>query len=381
MTCIHFPGCGGCTLQHLSYADQLQQKQEQIKAYFAFAPESIRPIIACKDPWRYRNKMEFSFSQNKAGEKFLGLILKKSRGKVFHLHECLLCSSWFSETVAQVRLWWESTPLFAYNFRSGQGTLRSLTLREAQKTGQRLVMLTVSGNSTFAPHRDHLASFVKAIDDPDCSIFLRIQQCIPGTPTQFYEIHLSGPTHIEEELVVQGQTLRFKISPTSFFQPNTFQAEILYTQALELVHLTPQSHLFDLYCGTATLGMSMASHVKKVTAIELNPHAVFDAKANAELNHISNLEVICGDVGKVLEKYPKISCDLAIIDPPRAGLDPLALAQLALLNPSQILYISCNPETQAQNIAQLKGYTVKVVQPVDQFPHTAHIENLVVLSF
>jgi 23S rRNA (uracil1939-C5)-methyltransferase len=324
--------------------------------------------------------MEFSFSQNKAGDRFLGLIIKSSRGKVFNLQECLLASPWFSTTLAGVREWWHKTQLPAFNFRSGQGTVRNLTLRESRRTQQRLVMLTVSGDPNYPIHRSQLTSFVEAIGDPHASIFLRVQQCIKGKPTQFYELHLRGPDHITEELDVLGQTFTFKISPTSFFQPNTEQAQHLYTHALKLVTLSKETHVWDLYCGTATIGMTIAPHVRKVTAIELNPHAVFDAKANAEYNNISNIEIICGDVGQVLKTSSFDPPDIVILDPPRMGLDPLALEMLQILSPKQILYISCNPETQAKNIAELTNYTIQAIQPIDQFPHTRHIENIVVLN-
>jgi 23S rRNA (uracil1939-C5)-methyltransferase len=323
--------------------------------------------------------MEFSFSQNKAGDKYLGLIIRSSRGKVFNLQECFLSPPWMAETLKRVKTWWDSTDLPAFHFHKGTGCLRTLTLREARRTGDRLAMLTVSGDPKFALNRTQLNGFLAALDDPKMSIFLRVQQCIPGTPTQFFEMHLGGLDHIREELTIEGRTLKFKISPSSFFQPNTVQAEVLYTKALEMPTLTDQSLVYDLYCGTATLGMAFALKAQKVIAIELNPHAVFDARINAEQNNISNIEIHCGDVGKILSQATA-SPDLAIVDPPRPGLDPLALQQLKRLNPRQILYVSCNPTTQAKNIAELEGYTIVKVQPVDQFPHTPHIENIVLLE-
>lgn len=376
--CIHVPECGGCTLQQTPYEQQLLLKQAEIEKIFS--PLAVKPIIPCQDPWAYRNKMEFSFSQNKAGDRFLGLILRRSRGKVFNLQECLISPSWMAEALQRVRAWWESTSLTAFNFRSGLGTLRTLTLREGRRTGDRLAMLTVSGDPRFALTRSQLNGFIQALNDPKMSIFLRVQQAIAGSPTQFFEMHLSGPDHIREELHLQGRTLRFKISPTSFFQPNTAQAEVLYNTALEIAQMTPRSTVYDLYCGTATLGMAFALKAEQVIAIELNPHAVFDAKVNAEVNQIGNIDIQCGDVGKVLSTASVLNPDLAIVDPPRPGLDALALEALKKLQPRQILYVSCNPVTQAQNIAQLPEYKIVQIQPVDQFPHTPHIENIILLK-
>ncbi len=371
--CDHIGECGGCSSQGVAYPAQLQQKQLIIEKLF---PQAA-PIVPCKNPWRYRNKMEFSFSQNKAGEKFLGLIMRQSRGKVFNLQECLLSPSWFAQTLKRVKAWWDQIDLSAFHFHRGTGTLRTLTLREGRRTGDRLAMLTVSGDPQFALKRAQLNGFLAALDDPQMSTFLRVQQCIPKTPTQFYEMHLCGPDHICEELSVAGKSLTFKISPSSFFQPNTEQAEVLYTKVLEMA--PPSSLVYDLYCGTATLGMALALQSKKVLAIELNPYAVFDARINAEKNQISNINIECGDVGKLLKETTEHP-DLVVVDPPRAGLDALAIRELGRLRPHKILYVSCNPTTQASNIAQLEGYHVERVQPVDQFPHTPHIENIVLLS-
>lgn len=375
MFCPHVHECGGCRFQQTDYSLQLEQKQAVVAE--AFKPHPVNPIIPCLDPWRYRNKMEFSFSQNKAGDRFLGLILKGSRGKVFNLNECLIASPWFAKTVASIREWWTKIDLRAYHFHKGEGSLRTLILREGKRTGDKMAMLTVSGDPRYALKRAEIDAFIAAIGDPSISLFLRIQQCIKGSPTQFYEMHLQGPAHIREELVIGGRRLSFLVSPTSFFQPNTLQAEVLYATALSLIE--PQGHVFDLYAGTATIGMIMAQKAEKVTAVELNPHAVFDAKANAELNSISNLEIICGDVGKVLNDI-NTKPDLVVVDPPRAGLDAAALQHLERLQPRQVLYVSCNPATQAVNIAALPDYRIVHIQPVDQFPHTPHIENIVLLE-
>ena len=375
MTCSHFPSCGGCKTQNISYQDQLREKQAFVEGLF---PE-VQPIVPCTTPWHYRNKMEFSFSQNKAGEKFLGLILKQSRGKVFNLHECLIGPKEFPEILAKVRAWWENSSLRAFHFRSGEGTLRTLTLRQSFYTGEKLALLTVSGNPTFAIPKRQIDEFVEAINEPSLSIFLQIQQAIAGRPTQFFEMHLAGPTHIVEELHVEGRTFRFNISPTSFFQPNTQQAEVLYQIALSLPQLPSTACVYDLYCGTGTLGIVAAPRVGQVIGIEINPHAIFDGQLNAAFNGVNNITFYRGDVAQVLAEQTLPKPDLIILDPPRVGLDKAALEVVRALQPEEILYISCNPVTQAQNIAELPSYTLTHVQPVDQFPHTPHIENVCLL--
>lgn len=376
--CHHFPACGGCSLQEITYEEQLQRKQAAIETLFPSA--LVSPIIQSQEPWHYRNKMEFSFSQNKAGDRFLGLILKKSKGKVFNLHECHIAPPDFSHLLFRVREWWAQTSLRAFHFRSGEGTLRTITFREARRTGQRMAILTVSGNPEFAIKQKELDQFVKIFDNLSMTVFLQIHQATRGKPTQFFEMHLAGPPHIIEELTIEGRTFQFKVSPTSFFQPNTEQAEVLYRTALSFPTFNSDSCVYDLYCGTGTIGILCATRAQQVIGIELNPHAIFDGRMNAELNRLSNVEFYQGDVAQVLAQQTLPKPSLVIIDPPRAGLDRSALEILRQLNSPEIVYISCNPKIQAQNLLELTDYHIQYVQPVDQFPHTPHIENICFLT-
>lgn len=393
--CTHVSLCGGCSLQQMDYAAQLQEKEKKIRALFApFAKsDAIKPIVPCTNPWEYRNKMEFSFSSNRAGEKFLGLMIAGSKGYVLNLTECHLVSSWVAPLLHNVRMWWEQSGLSAYRMNN-TGTLRTLIVREAKRTQDKMVMLTVSGNPAYPIKKQQLHGFTEAVknsfpanEHPHLSLFLRVQQIHKGSPTQFFEMHLGGPDHIVEQIQLeQGRSLKFKISPTAFFQPNTVQAEKLYSLARGMVD-SPKKHILDLYAGGATLGIVMADQAEKVSAIELNPHSCFDAKVNCALNHISNLEILCGDVAEQLQVLKNREDfempDLIVVDPPRTGLDARALQHLKELKSKEILYISCNPMTQVDNVAELaaSGYTATQIQPVDQFPHTPHVENIVLLRY
>ncbi len=396
--CSHVPICGGCAWQQMDYSAQLKEKEKRVKNIFAHLLEKgetdFQEIVPCDNPWQYRNKMEFSFSENLAGEKFLGLVIAGSRGHVFNLTECHLVSSWYATLLGSVRTWWQQSGVKAYRMNN-TGSLRTLIVREGKRTSDKLVMLTVSGKPEYALSQHQLKNFVEAVkasvpieEHARLSIFLRIQQIHQGSPTQFFEMHLFGPDHLLEKMTLSLDLpveLIFKVSPTSFFQPNTYQAEKLYSLALNMVSF-PKKHALDLYAGTATLGMAMAARAQKVTAIELNPHACFDAKSNQELNGFTNLEILCGDVGKKLAELKSrsdfIDPDLIVVDPPRTGLDSNALAHLKALLPQEILYISYNPETQLINIQELvsSGYRLSKMQPVDQFPHTPHIENIALLT-
>ncbi len=388
--CLHFGSCGGCTFQRLPYPLQLKWKEEKVLHLFSqlLSPDvERRAIIGLENPWGYRNKMEFSFSQDSKGEKFLGMMLAGSRGKVFHLTECHLVSTWFSETVVKVRSWWNQSCVTAYNPPKNRGSLRTLTLRESATQGEKLVMLTVSGNPEDALGKSDLDAF-RALFPEDVSLYLRIQQAIKGHPTQFFEMHLGGPESICETLRIslgeeKTSEVRFAISPSAFFQPNTRQAERLYSEALRLAALREEMVVYDLYCGTGTLGCLAARFVSKVVGIELSPESSLDARENAKLNGFSNVEIITGDVGKELSGRFSESPDLVLLDPPRSGLDSTAIEQVVRLKPKKIVYISCNPETQARDVAQFlqAGFKLNALQPVDQFPQTPHIENIALLTF
>ena len=388
--CEHFGLCGGCRWQHVPYEAQLEEKRDRVKHHYGDLWDSIQtfPIIPCDPPWNYRNKMEFSFSSDAAGTRYLGLMMEGGKGRVFHLTECHLCSPWFVETLKAVREWWNQSTLDAYHPYRNTGALRTLTLREGIRTGDKMVILTVSGNPDYALIKEQVQSFVQAVDfgNHSTSIFLRIHQIMKGQPTQFYEMLLKGPEHIEEQLTVFGKTMRFKVSPSAFFQPNTRQAEKLYQRALEMADIQKEDVVYDLYCGTGTLGLCAAQKAARVVGVELVPEAILDARENAKLNDCENIEFFKGSVSDILaqlaldDEIPRP--DIVLVDPPRAGLDQKSLDHLCRLNPRTIVYVSCNPATQAENVQELlkAGYRLELCQPVDQFPHTVHIENIVVLK-
>jgi 23S rRNA (uracil1939-C5)-methyltransferase len=203
---------------------------------------------------------------------------------------------------------------------------------------------------------------------------------------------LYGPDHIREILLIKTDPaeepvpMKFNISPSAFFQPNTRQAEKLYSIALKMAIIPKHTVVYDLYCGTGTLGICAARRARQVVGVELSPESAHDARHNASENGLENVEILTGAVHEKLEeiraqeRFPPP--DLVMVDPPRAGLDAAALKHIIQLRPPKILYISCNPATQAENVADFvaAGYRLQAMQPIDQFPHTAHIENIVVLT-
>lgn len=400
--CAHFGSCGGCRWQQMHYDDQLRIKETTVKNIFKsiVSPEvEIRPIMGFTPEWQYRNKMEFTFSTDLNKNKYLGLIKDSSKGKVLNLFECHLVNTWYIEILHAVKEWWDESNLDAYHLASNKGSLRTLILREGINTGERMIILTVSGNVEFALKQPEIDNFVESIRkkiptklfENRVSIILRTQYVAKGVPTHFYEMLLFGKNTIREKLHVQVNPdepptiFNFAISPMSFFQPNTKQAERFYSLALQLAKIDKNSVVYDLYCGTGTLGICSSKIAKQVIGIEISPEAAEDARTNALLNNCENVAIYAGAVRHVLtqiqtkDKIPPP--DIVLVDPPRVGLDPIAMRHLLSLNSPTILSISCNPHAQALNVIELmqNGYEVKVIQPIDQFPQTIHIENVILL--
>lgn len=368
--CAHALECGGCSFQALEYGEQLKHKQKGIETLF---DRKAKPIIQCEIPFYGRNKMEFSFSQNKAGEKFLGLILAGSKGYVFNLKECHLVNSWMAEGLSRFRQLWESSNWSAFHGPSDTGLLRTLTMREG--FDQKMIILTV------ASREEPLLELKKGLMEAfrDCSIIIRKQITKKGEPTRFSEEVLSGSNFIQEKLTLRDRTLLFNMGPSAFFQPQPRQAEKLYEAALQFLEPASDETLLDLYSGTGTMSLLFARFYRNVIGIELNPESVKNANHNRELNQITNVAFLEGDAGKILEKISDI--DALIVDPPREGLRKEAIDQILRLNPKKIVYISCNPRTQKQDIEQLLlKYTLIELQPLDQFPHSPHIENIALLT-
>lgn len=375
--CIHFGACGGCTYQHMSYQEEMRQKELAVRDLFG--EEKVRPIIGALKEWNYRNKMEFTFSSDREGRRYLGLIAKESKGRVFNLKECPLADPFVVEALEKVRHFWEKSALLAYNPYKDTGSLRTLTIRTGRSEEEKMVALTVSGNTQYALKKGQVALF-KEVMGP-ISTFLIIQQALKGRPTQFFEIHLNGKDHIEEELKMGDRRLKFRISPRAFFQPNTVQAEVIYQTAIGLLDIQADEVVYDLFCGTGTLSLFAACKALEVIGIELSFEAIVDAEENAKRNAILNARFLQGDVGQVLERGGLPQADSILCDPPRGGLTLSQIEQIVRLQAKKILYISCNPITLAQNVETFlgMGYDLKCVQPIDQFAKTPHLEAVALL--
>ncbi len=373
--CIHFTSCGGCSMQHVSYERQLVEKQKKIETLFA--GHQVLPIEKMDDPWHYRGKMEYTFSQNREKEHFLGLIKPKSRGIVENLTQCHIVHPWFSKVLGQVREFWKKSTIAAYNSYSDEGSFQTLTLRKSIHTDSTMVILTVSGNADFSLTKQQLRDFVAAIDDENVAVFMQIKCIAKGTPTRYYEMHLSGPDCFVEKI---GDT-EFLMSPQAFFQPNPLMAEKFFSSILKKLDLKGNEKVLDLFSGIGTISMLLSPHVDHIVAVEIGKEAVCDARVNIDVLGIQNIEIYAEDVANFIKtRGEHFIPDIVVIDPPRCGMGKVALAFLEKLKPSRVVYLSCNPVTQKEDIEQLHSYKIASIQPFDQFPHTPHVENLIFLE-
>lgn len=395
--CRHFEVCGGCTWQNLSYPDQLKFKHQQVEETlqhlggFSLRPGVMQPILGCAEPWGYRNKMEFSFGAEGElgddGDLMLGLHLPGRRYDVFNIEECFLPSEKFAEVVREVREWAQKEGLKVFRSKTNEGFLRNLIIREGQNTGELMVNLVTSDEEFPAGVKERFIE--RLMSDSDSTrpitslLWTRVKQGKGRTTTREVSVLAKSSILHEELRLPGGQILRFDIASEAFFQTNTFQAEKLYAEAVQAAGLTGEEVVYDLYCGTGTIGLFCTPMAKQVYGVELNGEAVKNGRKNAEHNGISNIMFVENDVGKFVKAPPKIPPpDVVIVDPPRSGLAGDAPHHVAALKAPRLVYISCNPATLARDLRTLvdAGYELVRVQPVDMFPHTTHIETVVLLN-
>ncbi|MGM0574122.1 MAG: 23S rRNA (uracil(1939)-C(5))-methyltransferase RlmD [Myxococcota bacterium] len=397
-------GCGGCTLQALGYEAQLAAKVGLVRRLLeqgGHDPGVLRPAVGMDDPWHYRNKMEYSFGWDGQGRYALGLHPSGYRHDVLRLETCSLESPESAALLVAMREWAESHGIPPFKPARGEGFLRTLTIREGKHTGERMVELTTTHDPT-APMdgadvaagdiaRSWLEALLRFSEERGVAVtsaWWTRQRAVRGEPTTFLEQHLHGSRVLREELHLPGlRPLHFEIHPRAFFQPSTRQAEILYDHVVRAAGLdrAPQAQVLDLYCGTGTIGLCLAPFARHVTGVELQPDSVVNARDNATLNRIDNVTFHVGDVGEVLEEQGLArpgAADLVVVDPPRAGLRQDAREHLATLAAPRMVYVSCNPAALTEDLAALReaGWSVESIQPIDQFPQTAHIENVAVLE-
>ena len=392
--CQHFGVCGGCKWQMLPYAQQLIYKQQQVADQLSRIghielPE-MQPIIGSPHERYYRNKLEFTFSTNRyltfeeianREEKItpvpaLGFHAPGIFDKVVEIHTCYLQHEPTNLLLTVLREYTEARNLPYYDFKAQYGWLRNVVIR-VTTTGEVLVNLVI--------HHE---------DEEREGLLQHIQENVPGITSLNYTVNpkmndtiydlevicYHGKSYIEEKL----ENFRFKISPKSFFQTNTYQAEALYKVTREFAGLTGTEIVYDLYCGTGSIGIFCSGLAGKVIGIEVIEEAVKDAYENAALNGLDNCRFYAGDVDKICTDAffaEHGRPDVIITDPPRAGMTEKLIEQLLKIHAPKVVYVSCNPATQARDLQLLnEAYKITRLQPVDMFPHTHHIENVALLE-
>lgn len=389
--CEHFGVCGGCKWQHIPYESQLRYKRDQVvDALTRIAkveiPE-VNPTLGSKETFCYRNKLEYTFSckcwitfedlrsgREIADRNALGFHIPGAFDKVLDIKKCWLQDDLSNRIRLFVRQYALAKGYEFYDIKAQQGLMRTLMVRIAS-TGE--VMLIV----VFArPEQEKIDDLMGAIatEFPEItSLLYVVNQKVNDTIADQEVITYRGRDYINEEM----EGLQFRIGPKSFYQTNSLQAYELYKVARRMACLKPDDLVYDLYTGTGTIANFVARQVKKVVGIEYVPEAIADAKLNSEVNGIDNTIFFAGDMKDVLtdgfiEEHGRP--DVMIIDPPRAGMHEDVVNVILNARPERIVYVSCNPATQARDLALMDSlYRVEEVQPVDMFPHTHHVENVV----
>ena len=378
--------CGGCTLQHLSYDKQLEWKQNKvyncIKRLGGFDEVPMEKIRGAEKPFYYRNKAQFPVNNGNDGKIKLGFYANHTHS-VIDTDHCFIQSDVMNELLGTIRRYADENHVAAYDETTGKGILRHILVRVGVNTREVCLCPVINGKKlpeweslykqsceTCKKLNYELTSFCVDYNTEDTNVILSEKfECLAGRPFIYDSI---------------GE-LTYRISPLSFYQVNPVQTKVIYDTVKEFAALSGKENLWDIYCGTGTIGMYLARDAKKLVGIEIIPEAVADAKENASYNHIENAEFYVGAAEEVLPKLVTGAASeetVAVIDPPRKGCDPVLLNTLLTLSPDRIVYVSCDPATLARDLRILcnGGYDLKKVRPVDAFCQTIHVETVVLLE-
>ena len=368
--------CGGCQLQNMSYPEQLSYKQAKvIRLLGKFC--RVNEIIGMENPYNYRNKVQAAFGMTRGGKIISGVYQSKSH-RIVCIDECRLEDKKADAIIVTIRNMMKHYRMIPYNEDTGFGFLRHVLVKRGFTSGEVMVVL-VTGTPMFPGKNAFIKELLKK--HPEITTIIQnINREHTSLVLGDTEKVLYGKGTIEDTLC----GCVFRISAKSFYQINPVQTEKLYSTAIDYAELTGEETVIDAYCGIGTIGIIAAQKAKEVIAVEVNKDAVFDAKNNARRNDTQNIKFYCDDAGKFMTNMAADgkSADVVFMDPPRAGSDEAFLSSVVTLNPKRIVYVSCNPETQERDLKYLikNGYKVKKIQPVDMFPHTNHVETVVLLS-
>lgn len=375
--CPIYRECGGCQYLHLTYDQQLKEKQKRMEELLGGVCP-VRPIIGMEEPYHYRNKVHAVFGLDRKNNPISG-IYKEGTHRILPVDSCLIEDQKADEIIVTIRSMLRSFKIRVFDEDTGYGLLRHVLIRRGFTTGEILVVLVTA--SPVFPSKNN---FVKALREKHPEITTIVQN-INGRSTSMVlgdkEHVLYGKGYIEDELC----GLRFRISSRSFYQINSVQTEKLYGKAMELAGLTGKETVLDAYCGIGTIGLIASKHAGKVIGVELNQDAVQDAVQNAKKNGINNAQFFCNDAGRFMSHMAARgeSADVVFMDPPRSGSTEEFIDAVALMQPKRVIYISCGPDTLARDLKVFAkhGYRAKEAWPVDLFGWTGHVETVIMMTY
>lgn len=378
--CATYKRCGGCSLRHMTYESTLKLKRQVVQNLVNKGLKEkveVLETIGMENPYNYRNKAQYPVGLNSDGQPEVGVFAQRTH-TIIPIQTCLIQTE-ISQKIAKTIIdFVKEKNIQVYNEENQKGLLRHIVIKVGKYTNQVMCILVVN-DSKFDQEQElvkllcekypEIKTIVKNINNKNTNVILGKEN-----------INLYGNGYIEDKL---GE-YTFKISPMSFYQVNPVQAEILYTTAINQANLDKNDILFDLYCGIGTIGIFASKYVNKVYGIEIVPQAIEDAKENAKINDVKNIEFICGDVEVAFDELinkEKIVPSAIIVDPPRKGLDNKTVENIAKIQPAKLVYISCNPATMVRDLAKLEEiYNIKTIQPVDMFPWTNGVESITILE-
>lgn len=381
--------CGGCQLQAMRYEEQLRFKENKVRSNLqrigGLEDINMYPIIGMEEPWRYRNKAQFPFGRNKDGKIITGFYAGRTHA-IIESDDCLLGAEENQAILECIRAHMNQYKIRPYDEESHSGLVRHVLIRKGFKTGELMVCLVINGPVKQLKAADvlvdKLAHLFDGTDDVrmisiSCSINTEKTNVIMGKDI----VNLYGPGYITDYI----GNVQYRISPLSFYQVNPVQTERLYGTALEYAGLTGEETVWDLYCGIGTISLFLAQKAKHVYGVEIVPQAIDDARANAALNGMNNVEFFVGKAEEVLPKqYAKnqVYADVIVVDPPRKGCDSVCLDTIVKMGPKRVVYVSCDSATLARDLKYLgeSGYQVEKVRAVDMFPWSVHVETVCLLS-
>lgn len=379
--CPQFPRCGGCLTRHITYKAELRAKEQQVKDALSriggFSELEVLPIVGADQPDHYRNKAQIPVTAGPDGNLQMGFYAPHSH-RVVDCQSCLLQPKLFRRVTNTVREWAEKFHPQPYDETTHKGKLRHLYIRYGESTGEVMVCLVVNGNGLKG--EQELAQMLQVAVPGLKSVVVNNNRDRTNVILGDKCRTVWGQDYIIDELC----GLRFKISPLSFYQVNRRQAQRLYELAGQYAGLTGREILLDLYCGTGTIGLTMARNAKEVIGVEIVEQAVRDAQENARNNHIENARFLCADASTAAKRLAEegVFPNVIVLDPPRKGCSEQLVEIAARMNPERIVYISCDPATLARDAKQFAqlGYQPQQAIPVDLFPRTGHVETVCLLS-